>query len=151
MVTSSETAANPVISLQKHSFTRCSLDPGMSLHPGLLPLLLLDTESTTGCGESNAFHCFPCLLFPSVGTEVLWTTTGGARPKTSLSKIQSNDSCHSHLDNTVTTGLALLSSSMKATGLLVQIKVTEEILYIPAGVKVNDGTGGKEKRENRVI
>ena len=41
----------------------------------------------------------------------------GARPKTSFCKIQSNDSCHGHLDNTVTTGLAMLSSSMKATGL----------------------------------
>ena len=29
-------------------------------------------------------------------------------------------------------------------------KVTEEILYIPAGVKVNDGTVGKEKRGNRL-
>jgi len=29
-----------------------------------------------GCDISNSLFCFPCLLFQSVGTEVLWTTTG---------------------------------------------------------------------------
>ena len=29
----------------------------------------------TGCGVGNAFYCFPCLQFQSVGTEVKWTTT----------------------------------------------------------------------------
>ncbi|KAI7797202.1 hypothetical protein IRJ41_020220, partial [Triplophysa rosa] len=29
-----------------------------------------------GCDVSHAFYCFPCLLFQSLGTETLWTTTG---------------------------------------------------------------------------
>ena len=28
-----------------------------------------------GCDVTNAFYCLPCLLFQSVGAEVLWTTT----------------------------------------------------------------------------
>src|SRR4029434_597074 len=34
-----------------------------------------------GCSLSDAFFCFPCLLFQSPGTETIWTATGVRHPQ----------------------------------------------------------------------
>ncbi len=48
---------------------------------------------------SHAFYCFPCLLFQSPGTEMLWTTTGVFDLKHLSEKCKRHESSHSHLDN----------------------------------------------------
>jgi hypothetical protein len=55
----------------------------------------------TGCDVSNALFCFPCLLFQSVGTEVLWTTTGVSDLKHLSDKCKRHESSRSHLENSV--------------------------------------------------
>ncbi|XP_008273895.1 zinc finger MYM-type protein 1-like [Stegastes partitus] len=52
-----------------------------------------------GCEVSNAFYCFPCLLFQS--TEVLWTTTGVRDLKHLSEKCKRHESSCSHLDNSM--------------------------------------------------
>ncbi|XP_051790305.1 zinc finger MYM-type protein 1-like [Erpetoichthys calabaricus] len=55
----------------------------------------------TGCDVDNAFFCFPCLLFQSVGTEVLWITTGVRDLKHLSEKCKRHECSHSHLDNSM--------------------------------------------------
>lgn len=52
-----------------------------------------------GCKVSNALFRFPCLLFQSAGTEVLWTTTGVRGLKHLSEKCKRQKSSRSHLDN----------------------------------------------------
>lgn len=54
-----------------------------------------------GCDVSNGFHCSPCLLFQSVGTDVLWTTTGVRELKYLSEKCKWHKNSHSHLDNSL--------------------------------------------------
>ena len=102
MATSEETVGakeNSVILLKKNPFTRRSTedkkrikelgpdqpnlkiqqqasDRGRSYTRGFSRSCYAKHSWLAGCDVSNAFYCFPCLLFQSVGTEVLWTTTG---------------------------------------------------------------------------
>ncbi|XP_034038832.1 zinc finger MYM-type protein 1-like [Thalassophryne amazonica] len=52
-----------------------------------------------GCCVSNAFYCFPCLLFQTLGTDALWTTAGVRDLKHLSEKCKRHESSRSHLDN----------------------------------------------------
>lgn len=58
-----------------------------------------------GCDVSNAFYCFPCLLFQSKGSEQ-WTERGVQDLKHLSEKCTKHEYSHSHLDSSVK--LALL-------------------------------------------
>lgn len=55
----------------------------------------------TGCSVSNAFFCFPCLLFQCSGTETLWTVNGVNDLKHLSEKCKRHENVRSHLDNTM--------------------------------------------------
>ena len=99
MANSSAAAENSVFSLQEHPFTRRPLEekkrikelgpdrPDLNIHQqasdrgraynwGFNHSCYDKRSWLAGCAISKAFYCFPCLLFQSVGTEALWTTTG---------------------------------------------------------------------------
>ncbi|KAK0152292.1 Zinc finger MYM-type protein 1 [Merluccius polli] len=54
-----------------------------------------------GCTVGNAFFCFPCVLFQSPGTEMLWTTTGMKDLKYFTEKAKKHECSRSHLDNSL--------------------------------------------------
>ncbi|KAK0131414.1 Zinc finger MYM-type protein 1 [Merluccius polli] len=54
-----------------------------------------------GCPVSNAFFCFPCVLFQSPGTEMLWTTTGMKDLKHFTEKAKKHECSRSHLDSSL--------------------------------------------------
>ncbi|CAL9695954.1 unnamed protein product [Knipowitschia caucasica] len=113
---------NSVVSLQLNPFTRRSLeekkrikelgpekpglqiqqqasDRGRSYTRGFSGLCYAKHSWLAGCEVSNALFCFPCLLFQSVGTEVLWTTTGVRDLKHLSEKCKRHESSHCHIDN----------------------------------------------------
>ncbi|XP_039648866.1 zinc finger MYM-type protein 1-like [Perca fluviatilis] len=115
---------NSVIDLQKNPFTRRSLeekkrikdlgpdqpdlqiqqqasDRGRNYTRGFTRSCYGKRSWLAGCDVSNAFFCFPCLLFQSVGTEVLWTTTGVRDLKHLSEKCKRHESSRSHLDNSM--------------------------------------------------
>lgn len=115
---------NSVVSLQNNNFTRRSLeekkrikelgpdqpdlkiqqqasDRGRSYTRGFSRLCYAKHSWLTGCEVSNALYCFPCLLFQSVGTEPLWTTTGVRDLKHLSEKCKRHESSRSHLDNSM--------------------------------------------------
>lgn len=115
---------NSVVSLQKHPFTRRSLpekkrikelgpdrpdlqlqqqagDRGRAYTRGFSRSCYDKRSWLAGCGVSNSFYCFPCLLFQSVGTETLWTTTGVRDLKHLSEKCKRHESSRSHLDNSL--------------------------------------------------
>ena len=50
-------------------------DRGRNYTQGYYALFYVKHSWLAGCDVTNAFYCLPCLLFQSVGAEVLWTTT----------------------------------------------------------------------------
>ncbi len=117
-----EMKENSVLSLQKYPFTRRSDEEKKrikELGPDR-PYLQINQQSSdrgraytrgfsstsygkwswlAGCDVSQAFYCFPCLLFQSPGTETLWTTTGVRNLKHLSEKCKRHESSRSHLDN----------------------------------------------------
>lgn len=125
---------NSVIYLQKNPFTRLSLEeikkikdlgpdqPDLQIQQQASDRGRSYTRSFTracyekrrwlaGCDVSNSLFCFPCLLFQSVGTEVLWTTTGVRDLKHLSDKCKRHESSRSHIDNSMK--LTFLCSSRK--------------------------------------
>ncbi|KAM9425523.1 zinc finger MYM-type protein 1-like [Pholidichthys leucotaenia] len=109
---------NSVISLQKYPFTQRSTEqqtrvkelgpdrPDVQIQQCLKDRVWSFTCSyhdsfswLAGCNVSNAFYCFPCLLFQSADTETLWTTAGVRDLKHLLEECRRHESCRSHLDN----------------------------------------------------
>ncbi|XP_040189964.1 zinc finger MYM-type protein 1-like [Rana temporaria] len=52
-----------------------------------------------GCDVTNAYYCFPCLLFRSHGTDTLWVSTGICDLKHLTEKCKRHEMTKSHLDN----------------------------------------------------
>ncbi|XP_061587233.1 uncharacterized protein LOC133452053 [Cololabis saira] len=119
-----EMKENSVFSLQNNPFTQRSLQERKrvkELGPDQPDLQILQQSSDrgraytrtfsrshydkwswlTGCGVSNSFYCFPCLLFESVGTETQWTATGVRDLKHLSEKCKRHECSCSHLDNSL--------------------------------------------------
>ncbi|XP_030575216.1 uncharacterized protein LOC115772910 isoform X2 [Archocentrus centrarchus] len=113
---------NSVLSLQKNAFTKRSLEEKnriKELGPDRPNLQIQQQASDrgrsytrafssssydkrswlAGCDVSNAFYCFPCLLFQSSGTEAMWTATGVRDLKHLSEKCKRHENSRSHLDN----------------------------------------------------
>ncbi|XP_061095772.1 zinc finger MYM-type protein 1-like isoform X2 [Conger conger] len=52
-----------------------------------------------GCGESNALYCFPCLLFQTAGSDVVWTHSGVTDLKHLPDKCKKHELSRSHMEN----------------------------------------------------
>ncbi|XP_061433278.1 zinc finger MYM-type protein 1-like isoform X1 [Lethenteron reissneri] len=150
---------NSVIYLQKNPFTRLSLEeikkikdlgpdqPDLQIQQQASDRGRSYTRSFTracyekrrwlaGCDVSNSLFCFPCLLFQSVGTEVLWTTTGVRDLKHLSDKCKRHESSRSHIDN-----------SMKLT-FLGRVSIAEQL---DEGYRIGIRRHNEEVTKNRHI
>src|SRR4029434_7078897 len=74
-----------------------SIDRGRTYTRSFSSSLYANRSWLAGCSLSNAFFCFPCLLFQSPGTETIWTATGMRDLKHFNDKCKKHESCRSLL------------------------------------------------------
>ncbi|XP_056293968.1 zinc finger MYM-type protein 1-like [Pseudoliparis swirei] len=111
-------------------------DRGRTYNRSFSSSLYANRSWLAGCSVSNAFFCFPCLLFQSPGTEAMWKTTGMRDLKHFSEKCKKHESSRSHLAN-----------SMKLT-LLGRLSLAEQL---DAGYRISVRTHNEEVRKNRLI
>ena len=78
-----------------------SIDRGRTYTRSFSSSLYANRSWLAGCSVSDAFFCFPCLLFQSPGTETIWTATGMRDLKHFNDKCKKHESCRSHLTNSL--------------------------------------------------
>ncbi|XP_062268110.1 zinc finger MYM-type protein 1-like [Platichthys flesus] len=113
-----------------------STDRGRTYKRSFSSSLYANRSWLAGCAVSNAFFCFPCLLFQCTGTEILWTTTGMRDLKHFTQKCKKHESSRCHLTN-----------SMKLS-LFGRLSIAEQL---DEGYRIGIRKHNEEVRKNRHI
>ncbi|XP_040195002.1 zinc finger MYM-type protein 1-like isoform X2 [Rana temporaria] len=83
-----------------------------------------------GCDVTNAYYCFPCLLFQSPGTDKLWISTGFCDLKHLSVKCERHQMTQSHINNLVKLGFfgkSSISEQLNEGNRIAVIRHNEEV------------------------